>query len=88
MSVLLIAAALLVLVAGVRARSSRRAAVSGTDSPRVTDDLIRRIERGEPIGAHRSGDDDEALDLAEIADAEQEFWDETWDEPDEPFDAR
>jgi hypothetical protein len=46
--------------------------------PRLSDEDIRAIERGEPIGT------EEPLDMEEAAEEEERFWDETWDEP-EPF---
>lgn len=44
---------------------------------RVTDDLMRRVEEVGRI------DLDEPLDLEEIQREEDQFWEETWDEPDE-----
>jgi hypothetical protein len=47
------------------------------EDTRLTDDLIRRIEREGRIEL------DEPLDWEEIRAEEEEFWRETWDEPEE-----
>ncbi len=47
--------------------------------PRIDDDDIRRIEEGGALFT----DDPEPLDLEEISREEDEFWRETWDEPEE-----
>lgn len=71
---------LAVLVAGagiarlLRMRDVRRGA-----DPTVDDDSIRRILEEGSLDAG----DDEPLDLDEAARAEEEFWNEEWDEPDE-----
>jgi len=78
MSLLWVALAILLLIAGIRAivrtRAVRRR--SGT----VDDDAVRRILED---GSLDVDDEDEPLDLDEAARAEDEFWSETWDEPDE-----
>lgn len=43
----------------------------------LTEEAIRRIETEGRI------DVDEPLDWEEIQEAEEQFWDETWDEPEE-----
>lgn len=60
----------------------RRALIprSGAAVPEVDDDAVRRILHS---GSLRVGDDDEPLDMDEAARAEEEFFGETWDEPDE-----
>ena len=70
------AAALLIAAAGVRYRR-RLAALLGSDGPpRVDDDAIRQIlEKGSLRGP--------AVDMRAAASAEEEFWSETWDEPEE-----
>ena len=47
--------------------------------PRVDEDAIRRIEEEGALFA----DGPEPLDLEEISREEDEFWRETWDEPEE-----
>jgi hypothetical protein len=47
--------------------------------PRIDEDDIRRIEEE---GVLRT-DHPEPLDLKQISREEDEFWDETWDEPEE-----
>lgn len=46
----------------------------------VDDDAVRRILEE---GTLTTDEDDEPLDLEEAARAEEEFWAESWDEPDE-----
>jgi hypothetical protein len=69
-------AILIVLVAipRIRARRERR-----PRHPVVDDAAIERILRH---GTLSSGDD-EPLDEQEIARAEQEFWEQSWDDPEE-----
>ncbi|MFQ5690527.1 MAG: hypothetical protein ACE5HQ_09675 [Gemmatimonadota bacterium] len=70
--------ALLVLVVGVwrrgRLRALRRHARFHLD-----DEMIRRIETEGRL-LHEA---DEPLDLEEIREQEDAFWDQTWDEPEE-----
>lgn len=47
--------------------------------PTLDDEEIRRLERGGSIRI------DTPTDLGEVAAEEERFWEETWDEPDEPF---
>ena len=44
-------------------------------APGLSDEEVRRIERGEYVEL------EEPLDLDEAQQAEEEFWDEEWDEP-------
>lgn len=67
--------AVLVLVAGVLAR--RR--IPRSRGPRVTDDIVRRIETVGRVDA----EDVDPLDETEIRAEEDEFWAQTWDEPEE-----
>lgn len=64
--------ALLVLGAGIAVRRRLRGRRSG-----LTDEIVRRIEREGRIDA----DDVDPLDLDRIRAEEDEFWDQTWDEP-------
>ena len=70
-----IAFALLIAALGLRRR-----AASAPAAPRVDDDAIRRIMEDGTLALH---DDDEPLDVEEAARAEEEFFDESWDEPEE-----
>lgn len=71
------ALAVLVLIGGYvyRARRGRRGGEAGF----LTDDMIRRIEEEGRLELEFS----EPLDLDEIREAEEQFWSESWDEPDE-----
>jgi hypothetical protein len=71
--VLAIAAGVVFVVRRLAARRRRAA---------LDDEAIREIER---TGTFEGRDpaDDEPLDLDEIAAAEEEFWKEGWDEPEE-----
>lgn len=60
---------------GARARGGADGAV-----PRVDDDALRRILRD---GSLTSGSGDDPLDMDEAARAEEEFFGESWDEPEE-----
>lgn len=64
--------------AGVKYLSRLHAGRSS--GPLVDDDAVRRILED---GTLSTGDDDEPLDLEEAARAEEEFWAESWDEPEE-----
>ena len=69
----------LVGVAGLRYRSRLRSARGSGELPRVDDDAIRRIlEQGT-----LSSREDEPLDIREAARAEEEFWRDSWEEPEE-----
>jgi hypothetical protein len=51
---------------------------------RVTDELIRKIERGEWIDEDERPDPGEPLDVDAIAEEEERFWeDSSWDDPEE-----
>ena len=78
MSLIWIILSVLVLLAGVRYLMARRS-LRAPGGPAVDDDDIRRIV---DTGSFEH-DDEEPLDLDEAARAEREFWDESWDEPDE-----
>jgi hypothetical protein len=69
--------ALLALAGGLiyRARLDR---ASGAGSPLLTDDMVRQIEESGYV------DVDEPLDLEQIQEEEERFWEEQpWEEPDE-----
>lgn len=67
--------ALLVVIAAVLAH--RRLRYPSEPEPRLSDDMIRQIEQQGYIEL------DEPLDLKRIRAEEEEFWRETWDEPEE-----
>lgn len=68
----------IVLAGGLVARRRVRGAVDG-DVPVVTDEVMRRIlEEGEAVP-----EEDEPLDEERIREAEDRFWDEEWDRPEE-----
>jgi len=67
---------LLATIAGLLVRSR---IASHVNRSTLTDDDLRRIEAGLPVEV------DEPLDLEAIAEEEEAFWDESWDEPEEPF---
>lgn len=67
--------AVLVVVAGVLARKR----IPRSRGPRVTDDIVRRIETVGRVDA----EDVDPLDEDEIRDEEDAFWSQTWDEPEE-----
>lgn len=74
-----VGAAVLVILAGLRARSRIRER-TGSDAPRVDDDALRRIM---DEGAFEDGRD-EPLDLERAEEEERRFWEEeTWDEAEE-----
>lgn len=68
----------LAAIAGLRYRARLRAGRGG-GPPRVDDEAVRRIMEE---GRLHSGDD-EPLDMREAARAEEEFWNQPWDEPEE-----
>ncbi len=68
-----IGAAALAVIGGWLIRSRARAGRGG--APRVTDDVVRSIERGDPVEAG-----EEPLDRESIREEEERFWDD-W-EPD------
>ncbi|MEX2527567.1 MAG: hypothetical protein WEA09_08005 [Gemmatimonadota bacterium] len=71
---LFLALALVVILGGWRAFKEAPRGGSTLD-----DDAIRRIE-GEGLFVPPHG---EALDLDQIREEEEEFWEETWDEPEQ-----
>jgi len=65
--------------AGVRHLARLRSGRAPRGGPRVDDEAVRRIiETGSLPRV-----DDEPLDMEEAARAEEEFWDQHWDEPEE-----
>lgn len=70
---------LLAFVAGLRHRTRTRSPRGSGGAPRVDDEALRQILETGSL----PGDDDEPLDMDEAARAEEEFWGESWDEPDE-----
>jgi hypothetical protein len=73
-----VALAAIAAIAGVRYLVRLHAARAEELPPRVDDDAIRQIlERG------TLSTGPEALDMGEIARAEEDFWAESWDEPEE-----
>lgn len=72
----------LLLAAGVLYVVRRRAARRRSAAAPLSDAAIREIERTGRLEG-RDPDDDAPLDLDEIAAAEERFWAEEWDEPEE-----
>ena len=71
--------ALLAGLAGLRYLQRIRSARSSGAPPVVDDEALRRIlEEGS-----LTTEEDEPLDLEEAARAEEEFWSQSWDEPEE-----
>lgn len=70
----------LTVVAGIVLRARLRARIERSRI-RLDDDAIRRIES---TGTLPAPEVDEPLEPEEIRRAEEEFWEEYWDEPD-PF---
>jgi cytochrome c-type biogenesis protein CcmH/NrfF len=77
-TLLWITLALLVVVAGVRVWLRARRGHGPRVHP-LTDEEIRRLERGGSVSI------EPPTDMGEVAEEEQRFWEEHWDEPDEPF---
>lgn len=75
--------ALLAGAAGLRYLARLRSATRPGAPPRVDDDALRRILEHGTLSTGGEGDDDEPLDLRRAARAEEEFWAESWDEPEE-----
>ena len=78
MAYLWIALAALVFFVGLAYRIRLREEVRRR-APPLSDDQIRRIEATGRLDL----DAEEPLDLDEIDRAEEEFWEESWDEPEE-----
>jgi hypothetical protein len=72
--------AVLLLLAGFRYVARIRSARGPRGVPVLDDDGVRRILE---TGAFAAEEEEEPLDLEEAARAEDEFWDESWDEPEE-----
>lgn len=72
--------AALVGLAGLRYRSRLRGVRPSPRAPVVDDAALRAILEE---GRLRTDEEDEPLDLDAAARAEDEFWNESWDEPDE-----
>jgi hypothetical protein len=69
--------AAIALVAGIRYLFRLRATGASEPPPTVDDDAIRQImEKGTLRGR-------DSLDMDEISRAEEDFWAESWDEPEE-----
>lgn len=66
-------------IAGLRHRMRLRAGRGGGGPPRVDDEALRRILQEGRLHS----EEDEPLDMREAARAEEEFWDQPWDEPEE-----
>lgn len=76
--------ALLAGAAGLRYLAHLRSATRPGAPPRVDDDALRRIlEHGTLSTGGGEDEDDEPLDPRKAARAEEEFWAESWDEPEE-----
>lgn len=70
----------LVGLGGVRYLARLRSSRSGSTGPSVDDEVLRQILQ---TGRLATDDEDEPLDMAAAAEAEEEFWSEGWDEPEE-----
>jgi hypothetical protein len=66
-------------IAGLRYRSRLRRGGASTGPPAVDDEALRRILEEGRITV----EEDEPLDMDRAARAEEEFWSEPWDEPEE-----
>lgn len=64
-------------LAGLRYRSRLRSA-RGPDAPRVDDEALRQILEEGTLAV-----EDDPLDPEEVARAEEEFWNDSWEEPEE-----
>ena len=69
--------AALVAAGWLRYRSGLHRA-SGGGTPRIDDEALRRILRDGTLPG-----EEEPLDMDDAARAEDEFWEESWDEPEE-----
>jgi len=70
----------LAVLAGLRHRGRLRAGRPSRKSSRIDDDAIETIIR---TGTLPSAEEDAPLDMKAAAEAEEEFWAEPWDEPEE-----
>ncbi|MGH7501030.1 MAG: hypothetical protein ACREL7_04660 [Longimicrobiales bacterium] len=70
--------AVLTIIGGLAAWRRIRAIRGRNGAATVTDEMIRAIETGGRVEV------DEPLDLEAIENEESRFWEETWDEPEEP----
>lgn len=75
--------ALLAGAAGLRYLARLRSASRRGAPPRVDDDALRRILEHGTLSTGGGDEDDEPLDPRRAARAEEEFWAESWDEPEE-----
>lgn len=69
----------LLTAASVRWIRRRRSFHSSSTAPKLTQDMLRQIEENGYLGDL----DDEPLDMEEIRREEEEFFSESWDEPEE-----
>jgi hypothetical protein len=74
MSGFFIALTILLLIAGIL---YRRRMLEARSKDRLSDEMVRQIEQSGRL------DRDEPLDWEEIEEAEERFWEESWDEPEE-----
>jgi hypothetical protein len=70
----------LALIAGAAGVRRVRQARAHKDHDSVTDDMIRQIEERGSVDV----EEEEPLDFETIEEEEARFWEETWDEPEEP----
>ncbi len=70
----------LVLIAGLRYRQRLRAMRRPRGEPTIDDEAIRHIIGTGKLPKKKA---DSRIDMKEAARAEEEFWDESWDEPEE-----
>ena len=71
--------ALVVAIAGIHRLARVRSLRASARLPRIDDEALERIIRTGRIET----DDEDPLDLNAAACAEEEFWEESWDEPEE-----
>jgi hypothetical protein len=69
----------LACIAGIRYWRRMHSARGAGGSPHVDDEALRRILETGSL----PGEDDDPLDMDAAARAEEEFWRESWDEPEE-----
>lgn len=68
-------------LAGFRYRSRLRSQRRPGSPPTVDDEALRRILQEGTLPGRE--EEDEPLDLEEVSRAEEEFWRDSWDEPEE-----